>query len=117
MFPLINSRRNYSIYIVLLFLYFLLHFTLFFVFIYIKIFSNFYFFVGLDSKGKKDELIKLIQESSSLRDLKDSGFRVPIYIECKPSDRPSCYPEIYEGIENSTALRNKAMNSLKAPTP
>ena len=71
---------------------------------------------GLDSKGKKEELLKLILESSALRDLKDTGFRVPTYIECKPSDRPSCYPEIYEGAESATALRNKAMNSLKAPT-
>jgi hypothetical protein len=71
---------------------------------------------GLDSKGKKEELLKLIKDSSALRDLKDSGFRVPIYIECKPSDRPSCYPEIYEGAESATALRNKAMNSLKAPS-
>ena len=71
---------------------------------------------GLDSKGKKEELLKLIIHSSSLHDLKDSGFRVPVYIECKPSDRPSCYPEIYEGAESATALRNKAMNTLKAPT-
>lgn len=71
---------------------------------------------GLDSKGKKEELLKLILESSALRDLKDTGFRVPTYIECKPSDRPTCYPEIYEGAESATALRNKAMNSLKAPT-
>jgi hypothetical protein len=71
---------------------------------------------GLDTKGKKEELLKLIKDSSALRDLKDSGFRVPIYIECKPSDRPSCYPEIYEGAESATALRNKAMNSLKAPS-
>ena len=71
--------------------------------------------LGLDSKGKKEELLKLITESSSLRDLKDTGFRVPVYIQCKLSDRPPCYPEIYEGADEAIALRNKAMNSLKAP--
>lgn len=70
---------------------------------------------GLDSKGKKEELLQLIQESSALRDLKDTGFRVPTYIECKPSDRPSCYPEVYEGEDSTVALRSKAMNTLKAP--
>ena len=80
-----------------------------------KCFILFTYLPGLDSKGKKEELLKLIKESSSLRDLKDSGFRVPVYIQCKLSDRPPCYPEIYEGADEAIALRNKAMNSLKAP--
>jgi hypothetical protein len=71
--------------------------------------------IGLDSKGKKDELIQILLESSKLHDLSDTGFRVPTYIECKIEDRPTCYPEIYEGKDNEFLLRNKAMSSLQAP--
>jgi SAP domain len=69
---------------------------------------------GLPSKGKKDELITILRESSELYDLSDSGFRAPNFIKLE-GQRPTCYPEVYERDGAQALLSKKAFSNQQPP--
>jgi len=70
--------------------------------------------LGVSSKGKKDELLQLLRETKALYDLSDANFRQPTFVQCG-TQRPSCYPEVYEEVGAAGELSSKAFSSFKAP--
>lgn len=69
---------------------------------------------GLPNKGKKDELLALLNTAMTAYDLSDKGFRSPTFVPLGDS-RPSCYPEVYEEKGAALELKTKAFSTFKAP--
>lgn len=68
---------------------------------------------GLKVTGKKDELIARINASNpnnlAKELLSDDKFTASRYIEVENNDRPSCYPEVYEGTGEIARLKEMFM--------
>lgn len=65
--------------------------------------------------SKKDELISILQESSSRYDISDKGFVSPNYVDkTRTNAVPTCYPESYENEESLKSLHTMA---LRQPPP
>lgn len=68
---------------------------------------------GLSSKGKKEQLLHILKESSVVHDLSDAGYVQPLYYSDEKSNHiPSCYPEVYEDPVILRSLQDISMQQL-----
>lgn len=73
--------------------------------------------LGLDTSGKKNEIVQRIESYIQRHSLSDDNFTTPKYTHLISSiaPLPPCYPEVYEGLLGIEELRQKNM-MLTAPT-